>query len=89
MMLFYFLILSALEFYPHTIRTIAFGALICLFKIGKLLFSLHIEYIEKSLNRNEGMVELVLCCSLLLLLHSFFLYETSGQVGRYDLPEIE
>jgi hypothetical protein len=57
--------------------------------LGRLLFSLHIDMIDIPLKRNEGMMELVLCCSFLLFIHSFLIIETFEQVGRYDLPEIE
>lgn len=73
MVFFYFLLLAAFEFFPHTIRTISCGIMFCLYRLGKLLFSLHIETIEIPLKRNEGMMELVLCCSILILIHSFML----------------
>lgn len=71
--LFYYIFLSAIEFYPHTIRTMAVGVIFSFYLLGKLAFSMHIEWIEKDLNRNEGMMELVLSCSLMLLLHSWLM----------------
>ena len=73
MVLFYYIFLSAIEFYPHTIRTMAVGVIFSFHLLGKLAFSMHIEWIEKDLNRNEGMMELVLSCSLMLLLHSWLM----------------
>lgn len=89
MALFYFLLLSAFEFYPHTIRTLACGVIYCLFRLGRLAFRMHIEWIESELHRNEGMIELMLSCSLVLVLHSWLMPETIDCLGRYDLPEQE
>jgi hypothetical protein len=88
MLLFFYLVLSVIEFYPHTVRTLAVGVFFCFFQLGKLLFSVHIEWIEKDLGREEGMLELVLCCSVVLLLHSLLMQETFEYGGRYDLPEL-
>jgi hypothetical protein len=86
---FYYLLLSALEFYPHTVRTLACGIIYCMFRLGRLVFRMHIEWIEQDLKRNEGMIELMLCCSFLLVLHSLLMPETLDSLGRYDLPELE
>ena len=53
---FYFLVLEALEYYPHTVRTVGCGAIFCLYKLGMVLFSAHIQAIEVPLRRNEGMM---------------------------------
>ena len=42
MVLFYYIFLSAIEFYPHTIRTLAMGVIFSFYLLGKLLFSMHI-----------------------------------------------
>lgn len=89
MIYFYFLVLAALEYFPHTVRTVACGAIFCLYKLGMVLFSAHIQAIELPMRRNEGMLELVVSCSLWLVFHSALLEETYGQEGRYDLPEVE
>jgi hypothetical protein len=39
---YFFLILSSIEFYPHTIRTLACGLIMAAEKLGRMLFSLHI-----------------------------------------------
>ena len=83
--LFYFLILSSIEFFPHTIRTLSCGLIMSAEKLGRMLFSLHIELIV----RNAIMLQLVVCCSLLLLFHSFLIEETLDQPGKYEISEIE
>ena len=83
--LFYFLILSSIEFFPHTIRTLSCGLIMSAEKLGRMLFSLHIELI----GRKAIMLELVVCCSLLLLFHSFLIEETLDQPGKYEISEIE
>jgi len=88
MAIFYFILLSAFEFYPHTIRTLACGAIYCMFRLGRLIFRMHIEWIEEDLRRNEGMIELMLSCSFLLVVHSWLIPETLDSLGRYDLPEL-
>lgn len=42
---FYFLVLGALEYYPHTVRTVGCGLIFCLYKLGMVLFSAHIQAI--------------------------------------------
>ena len=44
--LFYFIILMAIELYPHTIRTLACGLIMASEKFGRVLFSLHIEFVK-------------------------------------------
>jgi hypothetical protein len=66
--LFYCLILITIELYPHTIRTLACGLIMASEKFGRVLFSLHIEFIQE----NTVLLELVLCCSVLLILHIWF-----------------
>lgn len=43
MCLFYYLFLTAIEFYPQTIRTLACGTIFCVYQLGRLLFSIHIQ----------------------------------------------
>jgi hypothetical protein len=39
---YFFMITSSIEFYPHTIRTLACGLIMAAEKLGRMLFSLHI-----------------------------------------------
>lgn len=88
---FYFLVLSAIEFFPHTVRTLGCGLLFCCYRLGRLLFSMHIEFIEEPyfLQRDSNMMELVLTCAALMLFHSCLMWETFMADGKYDLEEIE
>lgn len=70
--LFYFIVLTTIELYPHTIRTLACGLIMASEKLGRVLFSLHIEFIHE----NAVLLELVLCCSVFLILHIWFIEET-------------
>ena len=87
---FYFLVLSALEFFPHTVRTLGCGLLFSCYRLGRLLFSMHTEFIEQNyfLQRDSSMMELVISCSVLLLFHSCLMRETFNAEGKYDLAEI-
>jgi len=44
--LFFFIFLQTIEFYPHTIRTLGLSLCLCCYYLGQLVFNLHFYFIE-------------------------------------------
>ena len=56
MVLFFSLVLTSVEFYPHTVRSLGCGVVFCMYLLGRLAFGLHIALVEDQLGREEGML---------------------------------
>lgn len=84
-LLFFFMFLQCIEFYPHTIRTFALSLCLCFYFLGQMAFNLHFSLI----NDEQSSFELVFCCSFLMILHLYYISETFGKGIQYEIKEIE
>jgi hypothetical protein len=73
--LFFFMFLQTVQFYPHTIRTLGLSICLCCYYLGQLVFGLHLNCVKDL----SSSLELILSCTFLLIFH---LYNTSETLGK-------